>query len=289
MAGLPRQGATVPAVAAATDKRFKRAHVKPSRKRTPASTRIWLAARVIAMLMVIGYGGYRGVTSIAAAQTLQVGHLVVRGNQRLSTGEVLALVDGLRGQNILTIGINEWQAKLLASPWVERATVRRVLPSTLEIMVHERLPMGIGRVGTSLYLIDAKGVIVDEYGPAYADIDLPIIDGLASAPADGGALIDTARTEFAGRVIAAFAPRPELFKQVSQIDVSDLHDAVVILDDDTALLRLGDADFVARLQQYIDLQPALRERMAGIDYVDLRFDERLYVRPVKALPAQARR
>lgn len=289
MAGLPRQGATAPAVTAATDKRFKRAHVKPSRKRAPASKHLWLAVRVIAMLMVIGYGGYRGVTSIAAAPTLQVGHLVVRGNQRLSTGEVLALVDGLRGQNILTIGINEWQAKLLASPWVERATVRRVLPSTLEIMVHERLPMGIGRIGTSLYLIDAKGVIVDEYGPAYADIDLPIIDGLASAPADGGALIDTARTEFAGRVIAAFAPRPELFKRVSQIDVSDLHDAVVILDDDTALLRLGDADFVARLQQYVDLQPALRERVAGIDYVDLRFDERLYVRPVKALPAQARR
>ena len=63
MAGLPRQGATAPAVTAATDKRFKRAHVKPSRKRTPASKHLWLAVRVIAMLMVIGYGGYRGVTS----------------------------------------------------------------------------------------------------------------------------------------------------------------------------------------------------------------------------------
>jgi cell division protein FtsQ len=201
----------------------------------------------------------------------------------------LSLVDGLRGENILGIRISEWQQKLLASPWVESATIRRVLPATLEIVVNERVPMGIGRLGTSLYLIDAKGVIVDEYGPAYADIDLPIIDGLAAAPSAGGALIDTARTDFAGRVIAALAPRPEMLKRVSQIDVSDLHDAVVILDDDTALLRLGDADFVARLQQYLDLQPALRERLATIDYVDLRFDERLYVRPVKALPALARR
>jgi cell division protein FtsQ len=220
---------------------------------------------------------------------LQVSHLQVRGHHRLSTGEVLALVDGLRGQNILTIQINDWQQKLLGSPWVESATIRRVLPATLEITVQERVPMGIGRLGTSLYLIDANGVIVDEYGPAYADIDLPIIDGLAASPSDGGELIDAARTEFAGRVIAALAVRPELAKRVSQIDVSDLHDAVVILDDDTALLRLGDGEFVARLQQYVDLQPTLRERMAGIDYVDLRFDERLYVRPVKALPAQARR
>ena len=54
---------------------------------------------------------------------------------------------------------------------------------------------------------------------------------------------------------------------------------MLILDGDPALLRVGDTDFVARLQQYIDLAPALHERLAGIDYVDLRFDERLYVRP----------
>jgi len=289
VAGLPRSAASTQSVAAATDKRFRRAHVKPSRKRTPASKHVWLAIRVLAIAAVLGYGGYRGVTSIVVAHTLQVSHLTVRGHHRLSTGEVFALVDGLRGQNILTIGISEWQQRLLASPWVERATIRRVLPATLEITIAERVPMGIGRIGSSLYLIDASGVIVDEYGPAYADIDLPIIDGLARAPADGGALIDPGRTDFASRVIDSLSTRPELAKRVSQIDVTDLHDAVVILDDDTTLLRLGDQDFVARVQQYLDVQPALRERLAGIDYVDLRFDERLYVRPVKALPAQARR
>lgn len=289
MAGLPRPGPGAAAVAAQTDKRFKRAHVKPSRKRASLGRHAWLATRVLLMIAVIGYGGYRGATAMAAAQALQVSHLQVRGHHRLSTGEVLALVDGLRGQNILTIRIGEWQQRLLASPWVESATIRRVLPATLEIMVREREPMGIGRIGTALYLVDSHGVIVDEYGPAYADIDLPIIDGLAESPSGGGAVIDVARTEFASRVISALAARPELGRRVSQMDVSDLHNAVVILDDDTAMLRLGDSDFAARLQQYIDLQPTLRERLASIDYVDLRFDERLYVRPVKAPAAPARR
>ena len=280
-----RQGAGGQAVATATDKRFRRAHVKPARKRSLASKQAWLAARIGALAAVLVYTGYRGVALIADAQTLQIGHLVVRGHERLSAGEVLALVDGLRGQNILTVRLDQWRQRLLASPWVDAATIRRVLPSTVEITVHERRPMGIGRIGTSLYLIDGKGVIVDEYGPAYADIDLPIIDGLASAPEDGGALVDVSRAGLAGRVIAALSVRPELAAQVSQIDVSNLHDAVVILEGDTALLRLGEAEFAERLQQYLDLAPALRERMAGIDYVDLRFDERLYVRPVKALPA----
>jgi cell division septal protein FtsQ len=264
-----------------TDKRFRRAHVKPSRKRSPASKQAWLAARLIALALVLGYAGYRGVALIAAASSLQIGHMVVRGHERLSAGEVLALVDGLRGQNILAVDLDVWQRKLLSSPWVESATIRRVLPSTMEITVHERRPMGIGRLGTAMYLVDGRGVIIDEYGPAYADIDLPIIDGIGAAPHEGGSIVDVARAEFAARVIGALSARPELARRVSQIDVSNLHDAVLILDGDPALLRIGDTEFVARLQQYIDLAPALRERLHGIDYVDLRFDERLYVRPVK--------
>lgn len=283
-AGLPRQ---TPAAPIATDKRFRRGHIKPARKRSPASKYVWLVARLVVLAGVAGYAGYRGATLIAASPTLQIGSMVVRGNERLSTGEVRALVDGLRGQNILGVKLDAWQDKLLMSPWVERATIRRVLPSTLEIIVHERRPMGIARLGTSLYLIDARGVIVDEYGPAYADIDLPIIDGLAASPQDGGSIIDVARSEFAARVVAALSARPEIANQVSQIDVGDLRDAVVILEGDPALLRLGDTDFVARLQQYLDLAPALRERLPLIDYVDLRFGERLYVKPPKA--AQARK
>ncbi len=283
MAGLPQTAGH----AVATDKRFKRAHVKPSRKRTASSKQVWLAVRVLVPVLLLGYGAYRGVALIAASPSLQIGHMVVRGHERMSTGEVLALVEGLRGQNILGVSLEEWQTKLLSSPWVESATIRRVLPSTLEINVRERRPMGIGRIGATMYLIDHRGVIVDEYGPAYADIDLPIIDGLGSSPQDGGSIVDIARAEFAARVIAELSTRPEIAKQVSQIDVSDLHDAVVILDGDPALLRLGDNEFAGRLQQYIDLAPALRERLPAIDYVDLRFDERLYVRPPRA--AQARK
>ena len=283
MAGLP--STTGPSVA--TDKRFRRAQVKPARRRSPVSKHVWLALRIVAPVLLLGYGGYRGVALIAASPSLQIGHMVVRGHERMSTGEVLALVEGLRGQNILGVSLEEWQDKLLTSPWVESATIRRVLPSTLEINIRERRPMGIGRLGSTMYLIDHHGVIVDEYGPNYADIDLPIIDGLGASPQDGGSIIDTTRAEFAARVIGALSARPEMAKLVSQIDVADLHDAVLILDGDPALLRLGDTEFVARLQQYIDLAPALRERLSAIDYVDLRFDERLYVRAPRA--AQAKR
>ena len=77
--------------------------------------------------------------------------------------------------------------------------------------------MGIGRLGTALYLVDGSGVIIDEYGPAYADLDLPIIDGLAASPQDGGSIVDDARAEFAGRVIGGAGGAPE----IAQAGVAD--------------------------------------------------------------------
>ncbi len=59
----------------------------------------------------------------------------------------------------------------------------------------------------------------------------------------------------------------------------DSHDAVVMLQDDAALLHLGEEKFLERLQSYVDLAPALRDQVREIDYVDLRFGERVYVRP----------
>ncbi len=71
-------------------------------------------------------------------------------------------------------------------------------------------------------------------------------------------------------------------KRISQIDVASAHDAVVLLDQDPALVHVGDEQFVERLQRYLELHEALHSRVPDIEYVDLRFDDRVYVRPGKS-------
>ena len=127
-----------------------------------------------------------------------------------------------------------------------------------------------------LMLVDPEGTIIDEFGPNYATLDLPIIDGLA---AGGPTLVDGERAILASRLIAGLQQQPELARMVSQIDVSDVRDAAVLLKNDTAVLKVGHEKFAERLQAYLELAPVLRERVDGIDYVDLRFDKRVYVRP----------
>lgn len=270
----------MPPVAAPADKRFRRAQVKPAGKHRSRASHAWVVLRTAAALAVIAYAAWRSYALVANASVLQVSTITVTGNQRLSTGEVLALVEGLRGENILGVDLDDWQARVLSSPWVKDASLRRELPGTVEVRVTERTPMAIGRLGNVLYLVDAGGVVVDEYGPAYADLNLPIIDGLAATGADGPT-VDPARAALAARLLADVASRPALAAVLSQIDVTDAHDAVVMLAGDPTLLRVGEEHFADRLQQYLDLGEALRERVSAIDYVDLRFPERLYVRPAK--------
>ena len=264
-------------VAAPADKRFRRAQVSPTRKRRWLPS-WWAMGRIGAATIVLGFALYETIGFVLASDVFTVTRITVQGNQRMSRGEVLGLLDGLAGASILMTDLESWRQKLLDSPWVAAASIRRMFPGTLAIVIEERQPIGIGRVKDRLFLIDETGRVIDEFGPNYADLDLPIVDGLAAAE-DAGESVDGARAALAGRLMSELANRPTLAGQVSQIDVSDARNAVVMLKDDTALLRVGDARFAERLQSYLDLRPALRERMADIDYVDLRFDERVYVRP----------
>jgi cell division protein FtsQ len=267
-------------VSTPTDKRFRRAHVSPRKHaRFQVSRKHLMYAALLGGCVL--YAGYHIANLVLFSEVLTVTRMTVTGNSRLSRGEVLSLLDGLQERNMLLVNLDEWRQKLLASPWVADAALRRVLPGTVDVIVSERQPVGIGRLGGDLYLIDQRGGIIDEFGPNHADLDLPLIDGLAAAggsPGEG-ATVDEARAALAIRLLAALREHAALAGRVSQVDVTDVRDAVVILKGDTALIRVGEDQFAERLQAYLDLESALRERVPQMDYVDLRFGERVYVRP----------
>jgi cell division protein FtsQ len=274
-------------VTAPADRRFRRAHVKPARQRKVLLARIARVARLLAAAVAVAAGIYYGAHAVAQAHTLQVRDIQVRGNQHLAKGEVLAILEGLRGEHILATDLDVWRQRLLGSPWIEYAALRRLLPSTVEVVIRERHPLALARLGSNLYLIDDEGLVIDEYGPNYAQLDLPIVDGLTSGPPTSGPTIDPTRAYLAARVVAALGPRPDLLQRVSQLDVSNPHDAVVLFDQDPAFVHVGEDDFLERLQAYLDLSDALRVRVPEIEYADLRFADRVYVRPARGSARRA--
>ena len=104
------------------------------------------------------YGGWRG-DGARARRAGAAGRRAssVRGNERLSTGEVLALVDGLaRAEH------PDRAARRLAAAAAGVAVGRGArrfaacCRRRVDIAIHERRPMGIGRLARALYLVDAQ-------------------------------------------------------------------------------------------------------------------------------------
>lgn len=260
-----------------SDRRFRRSQIHATRRRHLRVRPILRVLRAVVVLAVLVGAGYWIGEAATERSWLRVRHIRVHGNQRVQQGEVLGLLDGLQGTNLLTADLDTWRSRLFASAWIADATLRRRLPGTVDVEIREREPAGIARVGTTLLLIDAGGQVIDEYGPRYADFDLPVIDGLVADAHTVPPTIDRARGQLVFRLLADLRTRPALARRVSQVDVADAHDVHVILDDDAAVIRLGDTQFVERLESYVGLQATLRQSVPDIDYVDLRFGERVYV------------
>ena len=237
---------------------FRRAYVQPAPRR-------WLERRLglllhVTLLLAAVAGGAWSLDALRRADFLRIDAITVEGNRRLSPGEVAGLVGRLRGQNLLVADLDAARASLLASGWIREAMLRRVLPSGLHVTLDEREPVGLGRFGSRLFLVDAAGHVIDEFGPRFAELDLPIIDGLS--PGDGSA-VDARRAGLAARLIAAVGAEPDR-------------------------IHLGERQFAGRLRTYLDIVQGLREAVPEIDYVDVRFDRKVYVGPADGSAASRR-
>jgi len=269
------------AVRAQSDKRFKRARVQAPRKRGSWQGWAITCAKGAAFLVIVLYATSRGLHLLTAAPALRVNRIVLHGNHQLSQRDILGLLHGLRDSNVLLADLDGWRTRLLKSPWIKEASLRRELPGTVEITIAERDPLGIGRINDKLYLVATDGVVIDGFSARYAAFDLPLIDGLHSGPHNAeGLLVDETRATLATDVLHDLQRASDVAGRVSQIDVSNEDDAVVLLADDPARVHLGREQFSERLRAYLELAPTLRARVPAIDYVDLRFDSRVFVRPI---------
>ena len=71
-------------IAAPADKRFRRAHVKPARRRGAWRGLVKPVLKYGLLTLAAVYAVYRGSAVVAQARVLRVDRIVVQGNERLS-------------------------------------------------------------------------------------------------------------------------------------------------------------------------------------------------------------
>lgn len=245
---------------------------------------------IIGAVVVIGRQIY--LAAVTSSQ-FAVKTVAIRGNVRARTSDLLALTGSVVGQNIFRADLDALRGEMLRSPWIAEATVRRSLPSTIEVAVSEREPAAIVSFMGTPWLTDGTGRRLAEYGSAFAAYDFPVLMGLEGL--DRPTAVRRIR-EGAGAIAAISAAHPQLARRISEIDLHTPDRLEVRLCDGSPSLLLDsreplrNLDHLSEVQSLVGRQVPITEpgEPARIASYDLRFRGRIAVTPQPSSMEQPR-
>jgi len=180
------------------------------------------------------------------------------------------------GRNIFSVNLYEIERLATLDPWVRAASVKRVLPGTIRVRVTERRPVAVALIEGAAHLVDGEGYVI---GPTGTGADnLPVLSGLRGLEND-----ELAATLQRGvTMLERLSTRAPMFtKRLSELNFSEpTHIAVRTIGGGPRLLL--DPEMIERnVSRWLDLGQAIRNRAGALDYVDLRWSQRIVVKPLR--------
>jgi cell division protein FtsQ len=256
--------------------------------------RIAFAAGVVAVLGLVfaivmavrGFLFHDARFRIASSSSIQI-----LGNSEVTRPQLLSVFGSDIGGNIFKADLGQRRQELESLPWVEHATVMRVLPDQLRVAITERTPIAFVRLGNEIGLVDANGVILGMSAAAIAahHYSFPVLEGIApSDPLSTRA----ARMKLYQRFVADIDSGSEkISPQLSEVDLSDPEDVRVLVpaQGSDILLHLGDQDFLTRFRNYQAHLAEWQQQYPKLASVDLRYERQVVLEMQKGAelpPAQ---
>jgi len=181
------------------------------------------------------------------------------------------------GKNIFFVHLDERRKQLEQIPWVERATVMRLLPDQIRVSIVERQPVAFVRQGQQVGLVDKDGVLLTMPAAMMAqhNYSFPVVTGIDPKDPPAGR---KARMAVYERLLGELdANGQHLSEQISEIDLTDPQDARVLLPEQGAdiLGHFGDDRFMERYQRYKAHIAEWRQQYPKLAAVDLRYDSQV--------------
>jgi cell division protein FtsQ len=246
----------------------------------PASKagRIFLTLGVLAVLGGVTFLGITIRTYLERDSRFRIAgaaNIQATGLTQVSRAEMLPIFGEDIGRNVFFVPLSERRKQLEQIPWVEHATVMRVLPDQIRVALVERQPVAFTRVGQQIGLVDGEGVVLSMPAAAMAQHHFlfPVITGID--PGDPPAS-RKARMAVYGRLMAELDSNGQhLSQQISEIDLTDPEDARVLGVGTDILAHYGEDHFLERYQRYQAHIAEWRQQFPNLAAVDLRYDQQV--------------
>ncbi len=194
---------------------------------------------------------------------------VVSGKPEIKE-EIQGFLEGKSLGNILLLDISLLQEKFTAHRWIKEVRVRKILPSTLKIEAKVRNPIALLKLD-EVYLIDREGILLEKVEKG-EKVNLPLLIDSNKFRKD-----QKEKFQLAWECLDSLSPDEK--EQIEVLDLTEYENVSVRLKNCRTVLILGNERFSQKLKIFSKLRARL-ERFGELEYVDLRFHDRLYIKPV---------
>ena len=242
-------------------------------------------------VLVLSFAGVAGVTAAAygmqfllysPVMLLKPDQIELRGSRIVSREAVLQQFIHDRNRSALRVPLDARRSQLEQIPWVESASVQRILPNRLRVELTERTPVAFARNGAELALIDAHGVILDR--PRGEDLHFPIVTGVSEdLPRDQREKRMQTYEEFIKDIDFV---RGGSSDRVSEVDLSNPKDLRVVMtglasanDAQAVTIHFGSSEFTGKYKMLVDNFSQWQANAGRVQSIDLQYSRQVVVNP----------
>lgn len=270
LAPAPQLSPTIP-LAAGQPAAMRRHAAKSNRALSAArmAASLFIGAAVIYGIAIGGYAGRfaEGVEGGARTAMLHAGftvkNLEIAGRDKTSREDIVQALGFDEGAPILSVDGAAAKQNLEKLNWVRHAKVMRFLPSTVQVVIEERLPFAVWQLNGKMHLIDVEGrEITAVEREDYAKLPLVVGKG---APGEANKLFAMLEkhTDLRARVMAAVRVGERRW-------TLKLNNGVEI--------KLPEERIAGAFDRLIELEQVRGVLSADVKSIDLRLGDRISVR-----------
>ena len=256
-------------------------------KTWPFYRRVFVWSVTGAALITVGYFGTRYALYSPQMLLVKPDQIAVSGNRIVGPEEIQKLFVHDRNRSVLRIPLEARRAQIQEIPWVEEASVQRILPNRLRVEITERTPVAFFRNGNELTLIDAHGVLLER--PEGEDFHFPIVTGMSEN-------LGREEREKRMQVYQEFMKNIDLVKagsseRVSEADLGNPRDLCAVLtgfgNDGSApaiTVHFGQGDFTGKYRTLVENFTQWQANAGPVHAIDLRYSRQVVVNPDTSAP-----
>jgi len=248
----------------------------------PFFRRLLVLTFVAAAVVTAAVYGTKFLLYSPMVQLVKPDQIELNGNHVVSREAVVQQFLHDRNRSVLRVPLDARRSQLEQIPWVESASVQRILPNRVRVELTERTPIAFARNGNELALIDAHGVILDR--PRGEDLHFPVVTGVSD---------DLAREQREKRMqnYQEFLKDIDLVRggssqNVSEVDLSNPKDLRVVMtglasavDSQAVTIHFGSSDFTGKYKMLVDNFTQWQANAGHVLSIDLQYSRQVVVNP----------